>query len=191
MWKLFFAASDLGFAPPRREASDSGALGKNNPFANAFEMKPTYIRSEKSGGRDLSLANARKWKIINPDVRNRMDHPTGYMLVPKESAVPYLHPSSTMYQRARFLKHNIWLTRFHDEEQSAAGEYPNQNYSSDGVERWQKDNESLDKEDVVLWYVFGVTHIARPEEWPVMNAHRTGFKLMPANFFSGNPAASD
>ena len=31
--------------------------------------------------------------------------------------------------------------------------------------------------DVVLWYTFGVTHIARPEDWPVMPVEYTGFLL--------------
>jgi primary-amine oxidase len=40
----------------------------------------------------------------------------------------------------------------------------------------------------VLWYTFGVTHVPRPEEWPIMNLQKTGFTLMPVNFFSENPA---
>jgi primary-amine oxidase len=34
----------------------------------------------------------------------------------------------------------------------------------------------------------GVTHIPRPEEWPVMVCHKAGFKLMPSGFFVRNPA---
>jgi len=40
----------------------------------------------------------------------------------------------------------------------------------------------------VVWYTSGVTHVPRPEEWPIMNVHPTGFKLIPAGFFSRNPA---
>ena len=41
---------------------------------------------------------------------------------------------------------------------------------------------------VVVWYTMGVTHIPRPEEWPVMPVTHVGFKLIPAGFFSRNPA---
>ena len=34
----------------------------------------------------------------------------------------------------------------------------------------------------------GVTHIPRPEEWPVMPVTHVGFKLIPAGFFTRNPA---
>ena len=43
-------------------------------------------------------------------------------------------------------------------------------------------------QDVVVWYTLGITHIPRPEEWPVMPATHVGFKLIPGGFFSRNPA---
>ena len=33
-----------------------------------------------------------------------------------------------------------------------------------------------------------VTHVPRPEEWPVMPASHHGFRLLPAGFFAANPA---
>jgi len=33
----------------------------------------------------------------------------------------------------------------------------------------------------------GVTHIPRPEEWPIMTVHRAGFKIMSRDFFTQNP----
>ncbi len=40
----------------------------------------------------------------------------------------------------------------------------------------------------MLWYVFGVHHITRPEDWPVMPADTVSFWLKPAGFFDRNPA---
>ena len=34
----------------------------------------------------------------------------------------------------------------------------------------------------------GVTHIVRPEDFPVMPVEHVGFTLKPFGFFSGNPA---
>ena len=42
--------------------------------------------------------------------------------------------------------------------------------------------------DVVLWLTCGATHVARPEEWPIMAVERTGFTLRPVGFFDRNPA---
>ena len=43
-------------------------------------------------------------------------------------------------------------------------------------------------EDIVVWYTFGVTHVPRPEHWPVMPVEYTGFTLVPVGFFDRNPA---
>ena len=42
--------------------------------------------------------------------------------------------------------------------------------------------------DIVVWHTFGVTHIPRPEDWPVMPVEYTGFTLVPFGFFDRNPA---
>ena len=41
---------------------------------------------------------------------------------------------------------------------------------------------------MVVWYSFGVTHLPRPEDWPVMPVEYTGFLLVPYGFFERNPA---
>jgi len=41
---------------------------------------------------------------------------------------------------------------------------------------------------VVLWHTFGITHVPRPEDWPVMPVEHCGFLLSPAGFFDRNPA---
>ncbi len=42
--------------------------------------------------------------------------------------------------------------------------------------------------DVVLWYVFGIHHITRPEDWPVMPVDVVSFWLKPFGFFERNPS---
>ncbi len=41
---------------------------------------------------------------------------------------------------------------------------------------------------MVLWHTFGVTHVPRPEDLPVMPVETCGFRLSPAGFFDRNPA---
>ena len=73
-------------------------------------------------------------------------------------------------------------------ERRAAGDYPNQNPGGDGLPRWTAADRALVATDLVLWHTFGVTHIVRPEDWPVMPVERTGFSFVPSGFFDGNPA---
>lgn len=164
--------------------------GEANALGNAFVMEATQLTTEKGARRDLSLAAQRKWKVVNPAVKNALGEPTGYILVPGENSLPYIRPSSSVRKRAAFLDHHFWSTRFREGEMHASGYYPNQSRGGDGLEKWTGDDESLDKADVVVWYTSGVTHIPRPEEWPIMSVHPTGFKLMPAGFFARNPAVT-
>jgi len=162
--------------------------GPANPAGNAFDAEQTPLKSEQAARRDLDLTTARCWKVQSHSARNRYGHPTGYALKPGETARPYLVPSSPIRQRAAFIDHALWATRYRDAEQGAAGEYVNQSRGGEGLPSFQRDDESLEGSDVVLWYTFGITHVPRPEEWPVMNVHRAGFSLIPTNFFSRNPA---
>jgi len=41
--------------------------------------------------------------------------------------------------------------------------------------------------DLVVWHVFGVTHVPRLEDWPVMPVETTGFGLRPVGFFDASP----
>ena len=86
------------------------------------------------------------------------------------------------------MKHAFWATQENDDEMHAAGEYPNQRSTSDGLPVWTEQNRSLENQDVVIWYTFAVTHAPRPEEWPVMAVYKNGFKLIPVGFFDRNPA---
>jgi len=57
-----------------------------------------------------------------------------------------------------------------------------------GLPRWTAQDRPIAETDVVLWYVFGLHHITRPEDWPVMPSDRTSFWLKPWGFFDRNPA---
>jgi primary-amine oxidase len=160
-----------------------------NPAGNAFVMTETAIQSEARGARDLNFASQRKWKVFNPNSRTpSLGYARGYILVPGANSVPYLTPKSPLLTRGGFVSHHVWLTHQDDNELYAAGTYPTQRPTSEGLPEWIKKNRPLENSDVVLWYTFALTHAPRPEEWPVMVAHRIGFQLIPAGFFDRNPA---
>ncbi|MEN3334707.1 MAG: primary-amine oxidase [Blastocatellia bacterium] len=162
--------------------------GPQNPYHNAFTMVETPLRTEREAQRQMSMASSRKWKVINPTVKNSLGEPTGYILFPGENSVPFAGPKASVRKRAGFINAHLWATPYAADERFAAGDYVNQSAGGEGLPKWTAANRSLDKQDVVLWYTFGVTHIPRPEEWPVMTCHRAGFKLLPAGFFTRNPA---
>jgi primary-amine oxidase len=162
--------------------------GPDNPALNGMVMKETMLGSEALAARDMNLASARAWMIVNPDAQTALGTHPGYILVPGVNSLPYVSPASQVRRRAGFINHHFWVTRYHDGEMYAAGVYPNQSLGGAGLTSWLANNEPLADQDVVVWYTMGITHIPRPEEWPVMPSTHVGFKMIPAGFFTRNPA---
>ena len=136
----------------------------------------------------MNMQAARTWQVLNTSERSTLGYHPGYIIVPGGNSLPYVAPTSQVRRRAGFVNNHFWATRYHEDEMSAAGTYPNQSPGGDGLPRWVANNESLVDQDVVVWYTLGVTHIPRPEEWPVMPVTHVGFKMIPGGFFTRNPA---
>ncbi len=162
--------------------------GKDNPYHNAFVMKETPLRRELEAQRKLNLATHRRWRVINPSVKNSLGQTVGYLLFPGENSAPIAAPASSVRKRAGFMNSHVWVTERDPNEIYAAGFYINQGKGGDGLPKWVKQNRAIENQDVVLWYTMGVTHLPRPEDYPVMPVHKAGFKLLPVAFFSRNPA---
>ncbi|MEQ1877003.1 MAG: primary-amine oxidase [Bdellovibrionia bacterium] len=162
--------------------------GPRNPHSNAFTMETTPLGTELDARRSMNMASSRKWVVTHSKLTNALGQSLGWALIPGENSLPYVLPQSKVRQRAGFIDHHFWATPYVQAENHAAGKYPNQMTQADGLPKWVKQNRSLKDKDVVMWYTFGVTHIPRPEEWPVMTVHNAGFKLLPVSFFSKNPA---
>ncbi|KAF7124081.1 hypothetical protein RHSIM_Rhsim12G0111800 [Rhododendron simsii] len=128
-------------------------------------------------------------KIRNTRNVNRTGQLTGFKLVPGRNCLPLAGTEAKFLRRAAFLRHNLWVTPYAHDEMYPGGEFPNQNPRvGEGLATWVKQNRSLEENDIVLWYVFGVTHIPRLEDWPVMPVDHIGFMLMPHGFFNCSPA---
>ena len=162
--------------------------GEQNPHGNAFITEHARFESEEDAGRNCNMATSRYWRIVNESETNRMNEPVAYRLLPGENALPFAHDDAAVIQRAGFLTKHLWVTPYEEGERYAAGDYPNQRRKGDGLPEWSAANRPIADTDVVLWYTFGHTHIPRPEDWPVMPAHRISFMLKPDGFFHSNPA---
>jgi primary-amine oxidase len=162
--------------------------GPDNPFLNGMVMKETMLSTERAAERDMNMATARTWMVANPSATNALGGHTSYILVPGGNAVPYVGVTSEVRRRAGFINHPFWTTKYHDGEMYAGGMYPNQSLGGGGLGAWAANDEPIANQDVVVWYTMGITHIPRPEEWPVMPVTHIGFKMIPAGFFTRNPA---
>lgn len=164
------------------------AAGASNPSFNGFVMRESVLKSEKEAQRKMDMQAARVWTVTNFSAKNSLGHHPSFILVPGVNSIPYIAPESLARKRAQFINNHLWVTRYNPQEIYSAGVYPNQSKGGDGLPRFAADNESLENQDIVVWYTLGVTHIPRPEEWAVMPVTHVGFKLIPGGFFNRNPA---
>lgn len=74
-----------------------------------------------------------------------------------------------------------------DAERWPAGDFTVQSTGGEGLPAWTKEDRGVENEDVVLWHSFGLLHVPRVEDFPVMPCESTGFTLKPDGFFAGNP----
>jgi primary-amine oxidase len=161
--------------------------GPDNPMDNAFETVATLLASESDACRLVDPHRSRTWKVVNRKVKNGLGSPVAYKLLPGSTPTLLAGENSSVAKRAGFAKKNLWVTRFDPSERRAAGDHPNQHIGGDGLPRFVAQNRPLVDEDVIVWYTFGVTHVPRPEDWPVMPVEYTGFSLVPFGFFDRNP----
>jgi primary-amine oxidase len=180
---------DIDGRPNTVFACESQALpvGEANPHGLALVIAETPLRTESQGRQTYDWESQRSWKVAADSV-NGLGGRTAYKLIPGGSFPPMIDKSSPAFQRAEVIGHTLWVTPYAPEERWPCGEFPNMSLIDHGLPAWTARDRPIEDADVVLWHVFGLHHITRPEDWPVMPADRTSFWLRPWGFFDRNPA---
>lgn len=162
--------------------------GRANPDGNGFSLTQTVFARERQAVRNLNPASHRMWAVFNPNALSPLGHPAAYFIEPGMNTVPFLHRDSPVRKRAGFIDHHFFATRHRETELYASGDYPIGHHRARHLGTWARDNEKIVNEDVVAWYTLGVTHVGRPEDFPVMPAAHASVRLVPKAFFERNPA---
>jgi primary-amine oxidase len=161
---------------------------EDDPYQLGLLLRQLPLRSESEGQQDYDWRTQRSWKAVNDNVRNSLGTPVGYKLVPGGCFPPMLDADSPVLERARVIGHTLWVTPYHPGERWPCGEFPTFATTDSGLGAWTVRNRPVENTDVVLWYVFGIHHLTRPEDWPIMPVDTVSFWLKPAGFFDRNPA---
>ena len=109
--------------------------------------------------------------------------------MPTDPVLIKKNPNNWVTKRAQFATKTIWVSKYEEGERYPAGEYPNQSarLSADGLPAYVEADESIVNEDIVMWHSFGLNHVVRIEDWPVMPKQMTGFFIEPYGFFRREP----
>ncbi|MDQ0575207.1 primary-amine oxidase [Agromyces albus] len=188
---LFSARLDVTLDGVRNAVDELEAkrvqMGPENQYGNGFTLATRRLKTEQEGVRDADGKRGRAWHIVNPEVRNVVGRPVGYILRSEGQPSLLADPSSSIARRAAFTTHDLWVTRYSPTERYPSGELVNQNNGFGTIDRWIERDADIDGQDIVVWHTFGLTHFPRTEDWPIMPVDSTGFSLVPHGFFDHNP----
>ena len=168
--------------------SHAEPMGPENPYGLSLVTRNVALQTESEGKQNMNFGTQRTWKVVNTNVVNGLGSHPSYKLVPGGAFPAMFDPESPIFQRATVIGHTLWVTPNHPDERWPAGEFVNQSVRDTGLAEWTKADRPIENTDVVLWYVFGIHHITRPEDWPVMPVDVVSFWLKPYGFFDRNPS---
>jgi primary-amine oxidase len=167
---------------------ETEAVGAENPQGNWFAARERVLATESEAQRNVNPAQARSWRIVNENRLGALGRPSAYALMPGGNVVPAASPEAPSRRKLEFVNRHLWVTAYDPVEMHAGGDLLYPGIRGGGLPEWTEADRSLRDTDIVLWYTLGVTHIVRPEDFPIMPTHTAGFSLLPFSFFQENPA---
>jgi primary-amine oxidase len=162
-------------------------IDDKNPAGTQFRSVSRHLTNEQEAKRNIAPEISRYWKVTNPESSNALGQPVAYKLLPQASPPLFAHPDSQVSKRAGFGKHHLWATPYVDGELHAAGPYTVMHEGQQGLPELTEANRDISHCDLVMWHTVAITHVPRPEDWPVMPVEYCGFHLIPVGFFNRNP----
>ncbi|CAL8110438.1 unnamed protein product [Orchesella dallaii] len=168
--------------------SGPGTTGTTqNPYGQAFTSNRTPLRTAGSSRTNISPATSRTWLISNPQsLHTYSKQPVAWKLMPWASPPMLLRKDSPIHPMAEWMDYNTWVTPYEENQMFPGGFYLN----NSGLPEWvgRNENANVDNTDVVIWHNFGLSHVPRAEDFPVMPIEQCSIMLKPYNFFKENPA---
>lgn len=152
--------------------------------------RSVWTRQEAVIPRELGLAPSHSpeiWRVENRGVRTSLGYAPSFEIMGGHNATSLLGGDDWAQRRAGFSASALWVTTYRPAELYAAGDYPNQSSTVEGLPRFVN-GESISGKDLVAWYTMGFHHVTRPEDWPVLPTVRHSVTLRPHRFFTQNPA---
>ena len=162
-------------------------IDSDNPEGTQFRSVSRHLTDEANAQRNIAPEVSRYWKVTNPNSKNGLGQPVAYKLLPQASPPLFAHDESQVTQRAGFGKHHMWATPYVDGEIHAAGPYTVMHAGQEGLPELTANNRDISECDLVMWHTVAITHVPRPEDWPVMPVEYCNFHLIPVGFFDQNP----
>ncbi len=154
-----------------------------------WRIKTTTAPTEGPVVADHMSAGGEAYRVSNPNIKTNLKFNPSYWIHGGHATTSILAPDDPPQQRADFSSHEMWISKYNPDELWAAGLYPNLSKGGDGLPQFVKDRQSLENEDIVVWYTMGFRHLPKPEDFPILPTLWHEVTLSPAYFFERDPSS--
>jgi len=157
----------------------TAGYGTPENFAgNAFQIHDRVLRRAVDGAREWDASADRRWRIVSAGKRHYASGQwSGYSIGVKGGATVALpRPEGWVGRRATFARNTLWVVREKEDAREGGRMWPSGKFvpqareePADSLARWVRDDgdANIENEDVLVYVTVGMTHIPRPEDWPV------------------------
>ncbi|KAH7394285.1 putative copper amine oxidase [Pyrenochaeta sp. MPI-SDFR-AT-0127] len=160
---------------------------------NTMKVRRSFVSNEDESKINWAPNGAAMYSIVNKDEKNKYGEYRGYRFTPATGNTIHLtvQNSSNIGKAANFATHHFYVTKQKDTEAQAAHSY-NQLDTANPLIDFDKffDHESLDQEDLVVWFNLGMHHIPHTGDLPntVFTTAHSAMIIEPQNYLEGDPS---
>ncbi|EEU33975.1 uncharacterized protein NECHADRAFT_94780 [Fusarium vanettenii 77-13-4] len=158
---------------------------------NTMKVNRSYITSEDDSKITWAKNGAAAYAVVNKDKLNSFGEAPGYHIFPNSGSTAHLtvQSSSALGQSANWANHNLYALQHHDTEPKSAYAFNSHDPHHPAVNFDEFfDGESLDQEDIVLYFNLGMHHLPNTADLPntVMTTAVSSMFIAPQNYFAGD-----
>ncbi|KAF1943394.1 amine oxidase catalytic domain-containing protein [Clathrospora elynae] len=161
---------------------------------NTFKATRSFMQNESEAGVYWGDNDAINYAIVNRDTPNRFGEYPGYR-IKRNAGTIHLTAlnSSDILNAGAYGTHDLFITQQHDTEPRSADAY-NQFNPADPLVDFSAflDEESLEQEDLVLWFNLGMHHMPHTGDLPntMFTAAHSAIRFEPLNYLEGDPSVA-
>ncbi|KAL8725316.1 MAG: hypothetical protein Q9181_006455 [Wetmoreana brouardii] len=160
--------------------------------------KVSFIASEDDGKLNWDANNAVMYSVANKDAPNKYGEYRSYKIMPGKSTTGnrnhlVMENSTTLGNSVNWATHHLYAVQRKDTEPHSAYPYNGRDPNAPVIDFAKFfDGESLDQEDIVLYFNLGMHHIPDQSDLPntVFTSAHSSMIIAPQNYLLGDPSRS-
>ncbi|KAI2080782.1 hypothetical protein LOZ04_004158 [Ophidiomyces ophidiicola] len=166
-------------------------------WRHTMKLDKSFITNERHSKINWDQNQATSYFIVNKDAPNKYGEYRGYRIAPDDfaatSATSYLtvKNSDNLKKSGGWATHNLYVLKNKDTELHSTSPYNNLDAGKPVIDFNKYFNgESLDQEDLVLYFNLGMHHVPDTSDLPntvTTNAH-SSLAIVPHNYLPSNPS---